>query len=136
MSSSVALSSRRSDASGCAATRLGAEVGREEADGASHEGPEDEVEVLRVAEGNMHVYGLEWIEIADMDWGHRLGYSLQAGNVHVSAQRGCVNKEMTHCFAVALLQALSSIHRVKVWCKEHSLCCRRQSQDTVCVLCD
>ena len=130
-----------------AAKRLGSNAGRvaNEAeavamsltnDGVANDEPDDEVEFLGVVEPNVQEYGLEWKETADVDWGHFLGYTLKPQGAHVFSQRGCVNKELTHCFVVSLLQALSSMPRVKIWCQEHTLCCRREPQEQVCILCE
>ena len=74
------------------------------------------------------------MQIADVDWAHRLGYSLLSVDEQVPSLRGCANKGETHCFAVALLQALSSVPRVHVWCQEHARRCK-QIGEPVCMLC-
>ena len=98
-------------------------------------GDDEDIEFLGEVVAEVPVYGEEWRQAADVDWAHRLGYSLLSVDEHALSQRGCVNEGLTHCFAVALLQALSSLPRVKVWCREHALCCQRQLADPICMLC-
>ena len=47
--------------------------------------------------------------------------------------RGCVNLQLTHCYAISVLRSLYCLPRVQNWVAQHSSSCQRKKGD--CVIC-
>jgi hypothetical protein len=81
--------------------------------------------------------GSEFLNPPSVDYGALLGYSIaqDVSERMLVVGRGCQNLESKHCYAIALLRALSTLSSVQRWVQQHAQCHNQASASAGCVLC-